>query len=103
MIQLSKDWITSIEALTELVNIAIIADNVFVYYQFEGSSSSNTSSVDFCSINGICVTDFLAANHIDPSGQGLKGYIARFQAYIEFRHQMTMKFNKTTPYLLFSR
>jgi|ERR1035437_927981 hypothetical protein len=103
MVQLNKEWIQSIEVLTQLVNIAIIDENVFVYYSFEGSSASNTSSIDFCSIQCICVTDFFTMNHIDPASQNIKSFLARFQSYIENRVQLTMKFNKTTPYFLFNR
>lgn len=100
--KISKDLYNQIAAICDVSNIAMIGENLFLYHSFTPSSSGNTSSIDFCSIVGINVTEFFADNRHDVTTTSIV-YQARFTKYVENLPLLNIKFNKTTEYMLFSK
>lgn len=92
-----------IQALCQMeINIALIGEQYFTYLTFEASSSGNTSSIDYNTIFGICVTEFIDQEKIHLTTQPHL-FAQQFHKYIENLIPVRMKFNKTIPYLLFSK
>ncbi len=100
--RIGKELYNQVAAICEVANIAMIGENIFLYHSFTPSSSGNTSSIDFCAIMGINVTDFFADNRFDVTTTPVH-YQARFTKYIENLPLLQIKFNKTTEYFLFSK
>lgn len=94
---------SQIYALCQMdINIAMVGDEFFTYIKFEPSSSGNTSSIDFNTLYGICITEFINQEKINSVSQPNLFY-QQFQRYIENLEPVNIKFNKIIPYYLFSR
>jgi hypothetical protein len=84
------------------VNIAIIDDQYFTYLRFDASSSGNTSSIDFNTLYGICITEFIEQEKINMTTHPTLFY-QQFEKFIMNLNPVLIKFNKTMPYFLFSK
>lgn len=102
MLKITKELYHQIATICEAgSNVAIVGDNIFIYHSFTPSSSGNTSSIDFCSITGVNVTEFFTMNPIDINVIPVQ-YLAKFLKYLEPLPILNIKFNKTFEYFLFS-
>lgn len=94
---------TQVYALCQMdVNVAMVGEEFFTYTRFDASSSGNTSSIDYNTLYGICITEFMQQEKIHIVGQTHK-FLQQFHKFIEPLEAVTIKFNKTIPYMLFSR
>lgn len=84
------------------VNIIKVDEEYFTYIHFEPSSSGQTQSVDFNTVTGICITEFMNLARLDPNIR-MEQYFQQFEKYIESKASLTIKFNKQVPYIMFSR
>jgi len=101
--QITKQIFDQIRALCEMgVSIAKVEDEFFTFMTFIPSSSGNTSSIDFVTINGICITEFMTTVRLDATIRK-EVYFQQFEKFIESQTSLTIKFNKVTPYIIFSK
>lgn len=92
-----------IYALNQMdTNIAVVGEEFFTYLIFEPSMSANTSSIDFVTLRGICITEFINQEKINEVSKSPLFY-QQFQKFIEPLEPVTIKFNKVMPYYLFSK
>lgn len=101
--KITKNIYTQIEALTQMdVNVALVGDEFFTYLKFDPSTSGNTSSIDYNTIVGICVTEFFEMEKINIS-QTAQLFYQQFTKFVEPLNPVNIKFEKTIPYYLFSK
>jgi hypothetical protein len=79
------------------VSVAKIGNDYFTFMQFIPSSSGQTSSVDFVTISGICITEFITITRFDST------VLPTVYFQLGNKEAMTLKFNKHIPYFLFSK
>lgn len=84
------------------VNIALVGEEFFTYLYFEPSMSGNTSSIDFVTIKGVCITEFINQEKINEVSKTSLFY-QQFEKFIEPLEPVTIKFNKSMSYFLFSK
>lgn len=100
---ITKQIFDQVAALCDMgVSIAKVENEYFTYLTFVASSSGNTSSIDFVTIQGICITEFITTTKLDPSTRA-EVYFQQFERYIEPLISLTIKFNKSISYILFSK
>lgn len=100
---ITKQIFDQVTALCEMgVSIAKIENEYFTFLSFNPSSSGNTSSIDFVTINGICISEFISTTRYDATVRK-EVYFQQFERYIENQSLLTIKFNKQIPYIIFSK
>lgn len=100
---ISNNIYVQIYALCQMdINIALIGGQYFTYLKFDPSSSGNTSSIDYNTLYGICISDFILQEKIHMATQPHL-FAQQFQKYIEPLNPVYIKFNKNIEYFLFSK
>lgn len=103
MSQITKQIFAQMTALCEMgVSIAKIDEEFFTFLTFIPSSSGNTSSIDFVTINGICISEFITTTRFDATTRK-EAYFQQFERFIADQTSVTIKFNKQIPYFIFSK
>lgn len=101
MLSLGKDLFEKVSVSVELgFNCLVFEEDIFVYQSFEASTSSNVSSIDYCSFTGVCVTDFMRLTQISELMNPVV-FKSKLTDKLDSLKPIKIKFNKMMPYMLF--
>lgn len=103
MLSLKNGLYEKIQFLNNLGYFAILVEeDVYIYTKFEASTSSNVSSVDFCTFTGVCMTDFLINTQISEL-QNATTFRNKFELKLNSLIPVTIKFNRNIPYMTLAK
>jgi hypothetical protein len=102
MVTVSRQLFEKICVVVELgYNVLVLEEDVFIYTSFEASTSSNVSSIDFCSVTCICVSDFMLNTQISELINKVQ-FKSKLIQKIDSLKMIKMNFNKQMAYYTFA-
>lgn len=103
MLSVSKQLFEKISVCVELgYNLLILEDDVYIYTTFDASTSSNVSSIDFCSVTVVCISDFLLNTQISELMNRTLFKNKLMDKIDSLGKPVRMRFNKVMPYIQYS-
>lgn len=72
----------------------------FIFSSFESSQTSSSVSIDYCSMRGIIITDFVSIDRVDFGSESV--FNSNFTSYLTNKSELNIKFNKNIEYVLFT-
>ena len=97
------DYITYITN-TLKTNIACVSFEdgyeFIIYTNFEPSNSGGSTTIDYCELRGIFITDLIRSTTLDMR-ISKQSFLTKYEDYIKIQEEVNIKFNKNIPYMLF--